>query len=333
MKKNADNKKFGNLSTVFSTATLSTVASVCGIISFILQMFTFPSTLNGGNWIAVIFGIFILIVSITVIVFATKLKKSGEGGIEKGITLLHERQTDSSAIRSKIVRSFIILAVFTYFIWNAGALYLYFVNSSDYFKKAEHGNVYSQVYVADYYHETGNEDECVYWYTVASTSSSKYGNIACNNLAYLYWQKHKADGDLEIYLSRIYELLKKSALGGNKTGEENLYRFVYYYDFVYEQNEDDRRKTLDLLIGDSFIRDYANFRQEVWEDAGTITVKDKIMFSDDYTKYELKDISRTLDKDDDTKIITTRVYTVKESSLNPDRMVLEYDSDINKHVQ
>lgn len=87
---------------------------------------------------------------------------------------------------------------------------------------------------------------------------------------------------------------------------------------------------MDLLIRDGFIKDFSNYREAVWEDAGTIAVKDKIMFSDEYTKYELKDISRALDTEDNTKIITTRVYMVEESSLKPDKMILIYDSDINK---
>ncbi len=339
---NADNKKLGNLKVIFSLATLSTVSSICGIVGFFLQLYTLPSSLKGGNWMAVIFGILVLIVSIAIIVYVAELKKTGEKGkcyirgesvyinIESNAISRQRGSTARWTDRRKIRNIFIAFAVFTYFIFNVGALYLDVINNSDYLKKAESGDVYSQVYIADYYREIEDEDNCLYWYAVASVSDNKYGNIACNNLAYLYWQKHKTDGDLEIYLSRIYELLKKSALGGNKTGEENLFRFVYYYDFVYELNEDDRRKVMDLLIRGGFIKDFSSYREAVWEDAGTLTVKDKIMFSDEYTKYELKDISRASDKEDNTKIITTRVYMVKESSLKPDKMILIYDSDINK---
>lgn len=241
---NAD-KKLGNLKVIFSAATLSMVSSICGIIGFFLQLYTLPSSLTGGNWMAVILGIVVLVVSIAIIVYVAELKKAGKKGkcyIEGESVFINTESNAISRQRGSTARStvgreirniFIAFAVFTYFIFNAGALYLYVINNSDYLKRAENGDVYSQVYIADYYRETEDEDNCLYWYAVASVYDNRYGNIACNNLAYLYWQKHKTDGALENYLSRIYELLKKSALGGNKTGEENLYRFVYYYDFVY----------------------------------------------------------------------------------------------------
>lgn len=33
------------------------VSSICGIIGFFLQLYTLPSSLTGGNWMAVILGI------------------------------------------------------------------------------------------------------------------------------------------------------------------------------------------------------------------------------------------------------------------------------------
>ena len=220
--------------------------------------------------------------------------------------------------------------MFIYLIFSVGTICTYLANNEDNMLQAKMGNVYSQVYVADYYYEAGKEDESLYWYRKASESDNKFGDIACNNLAFLYWQKHKADGDLELYLPKIYGLIKKAALNGNRTGVENLYSFVYYFGLDdYEFNEKDKKRIWDILVEDGFINDPTNFRQEVWEDAGII-IKDTMLSSDRYTRYTVRSTSGSLDINDHTKIVTYYTYTVKESSLKPDKMILKYDSAISK---
>ena len=336
-------RKLGGIKALFSASALGTVSSICGIISFILQLFSMPSSTTGANIIAVILGIIGLVISLLSIKFLIELKRYGEKGryyiqgknvyinMQNNITLLQETGQKRVHTNIRVVIMAVFLIMFIYLIFSVGTICTYLANNEDNMLKAKMGNVYSQVYVADYYYEAGKEDESLYWYRKASESDNKFGDIACNNLAFLYWQKHKAEGDLELYLPQIYGLIKKAALNGNRTGVENLYSFVYYFDLdEYEFNEKDKKRIWDILIEDGFINDPTNFRQEVWEDAGIIVSANRIMFSDEYTKYTLRDISRALDKDDNTKIITTRVCTVEESNLKPDKMTLKYDTSISK---
>lgn len=337
----SDDRKIGGIKALFSASVLGTVSSICGIISFILQLFSIPSSTTSTNIIAVILGIIGLVISLLSIKFLIELKRCGEKGryyiqgknvyinMQNNITLLHETGQKRVHTNIRVVKIAVFLIIFIYLIFSVSTIYKYLVNNEDNMLKAKIGNVYSQVYIADYYYEAGKEDESLYWYRKASESDNKFGNIACNNLAFLYWQKHKAEEDLELYLSQIYGLIKKAALNGNRTGVENLYSFVYCFDLdEYEFNEKDKKRIWDILIEDGFINDPTNFRQEAWEDAGTIVSTDRIMFSDEYTKYTLRDISRALDINDHTKIITNMVYTVEESSLKPDKMSLKYDTGI-----
>lgn len=59
--------------------------------------------------------------------------------------------------------------------------------NTNHFEKANAGNVYSQLFLADHYYEIGEYGESIYWYKIASTSEkSNYSYVACNNLGYLY---------------------------------------------------------------------------------------------------------------------------------------------------
>lgn len=313
-----------------------TVCAVYGIAGVMLQFFSAPKQLNlsGG-----IFGLLMLLLSIVGTMLFTILKKRGEKGEKHAYEqdscvkdTIHERTANDSDINRGMRKLLVIFVGIALVIAAIGGGYLHVHNDADYFHRAQAGDTYAQAYIADYYHELGNDDDSLYWYKAASSYNNNYASIACNNVAFLYWQKYKASENLKEYLPRIYALLKKSAMGGNKVGEKNLCTFLYYYDFVYEPDENNRTELLKLLVDDGILKDVHGFRQEVWEEAGII-ISDKMLSSDAYTRYEIKNVSRSVSVNDKTKIITYYTYTVEESSLKPEKMKLEYDAGINKHLQ
>ena len=300
-----------------------TVCAVYEIAGVMLQFFSAPKQLNlsGG-----IFGLLMLLLSIVGTMLFTILKTVVKK--EKSMRMNRIRALKTPFMKERQI----IFAGIALVIAAIGGGYLHVHNDADYFHRAQAGDTYAQAYIADYYHELGNDDDSLYWYKAASSYNDNYASIACNNVAFLYWQKYKASENLKEYLPRIYALLKKSAMGGNKVGEKNLCTFLYYYDFVYEPDENNRTELLKLLVDDGILKDVHVFRQEVWEEAGII-ISDKMLSSDAYTRYEIKNASRSVSVNDKTKIITYYTYTVEESSLKPEKMKLEYDAGINKHLQ
>ena len=53
-------------------------------------------------------------------------------------------------------------------------------------ERANAGDVYSQMFLAEHYFEIGDFSEAIYWYKIASIEPSKYQKYAYNNLGYLY---------------------------------------------------------------------------------------------------------------------------------------------------
>lgn len=318
---------------LLNSVPFSDVVALYGIAGVMLQFFSAPKQVNVTVGIL---GVLLLVLTIFVVIVGNnggKRVKTSEAGIHKkdacvSKKTVHEGKKSISGVH-RWVANLLCVAIIAFEIVEAAHSYS---NRKDYFLRAEAGDAFAQVYIADYYNELGNEADSLYWYKVASEFNNKYAGIACNNLAFLYWQKYKASEDVQTYLPRIYELLKKATLIGNKAGEKNLCSFLYYFDFDFEHEENSKKKLLKLLVDDGILKDVSGFRQEVWEDAGTIIAEDALS-SDEYTRYELKDISSSLSIEDKGEIVTYYTYKVKKSSLKPDRMELEYDSDINKHVQ
>lgn len=53
-------------------------------------------------------------------------------------------------------------------------------------ERANAGDIYSQMFLAEHYFEIGDYGEAIYWYKIASVEPSKYQAYAYNNLGYLY---------------------------------------------------------------------------------------------------------------------------------------------------
>lgn len=301
------------------------------VAGVIMQFFSFSPYIS---LLGVIFGGLIFILSAAGVLFLLKLKKNGEKGdlyIYGDTIYIRYAAVEHGNYKwfEKLLRSFVCV---TFAVAVFGVVYLYVVNNADYFERAKVGDLYAQVYVADYYHELGDEDNSLYWFMVAANYNGKYGCLAKNNLAYLYWKKHKAEGNLEQYLPRIYCLLKESALGGNQIGEKNLYEFIFYYDFAYEVDANKQRDIFSMLVDKGYITDIEHYRDVVWEDPGII-IDSEMYSSDKYTRYTVRAATGGLDPNDHTKLKTYYTYSVMESNFKPDKMVLEYDLSISERGQ
>lgn len=84
----------------------------------------------------------------------------------------------------------------------------------------------------------------------------------------------------------------------------------YYTEYEYSTNRvqiGTERKLTDSVSATYHAESYG-----AWYNAGTITTKDEIKYSNSTVQYELRDTSRALDCSNSCRYITTRVYTVKK---------------------
>lgn len=59
--------------------------------------------------------------------------------------------------------------------------------NTNHIEKANSGDIYSQIFLADHYYEIGEYNDAIYWYKVASTTKNhNLSYIAYNNLGFLY---------------------------------------------------------------------------------------------------------------------------------------------------
>ena len=84
----------------------------------------------------------------------------------------------------------------------------------------------------------------------------------------------------------------------------------YYTEYEYSTN---RVQTgTERKLTNSVSATYHAESYGAWYNAGTITTKDEIKYSNSTVQYELRDTSRALDCSNSCRYITTRVYTVKK---------------------
>lgn len=84
-----------------------------------------------------------------------------------------------SSISVLIAAASVIIGMYPQIIWG----------NNDYHAKANAGDVYSQLFLAQHYYEIGEYKDAIYWYkTASSAKDNDYRAIACNNLGYLYAQ-------------------------------------------------------------------------------------------------------------------------------------------------
>lgn len=84
--------------------------------------------------------------------------------------------------------------------------------NNDFWAMANAGDVSSQIYLADHYYRTGQYEDSIYWYSIASIHSGEAQGVVYNNLAYLYSKGlgvNSTDENAFIY-ERTYKLFKEA---------------------------------------------------------------------------------------------------------------------------
>ena len=121
--------------------------------------------------------------------------------------------------------------------------------------RANAGDAYSQMFLAEHYYEIGEYNDSIYWYKLASvnTQNSDYQAVACNNLGFLYAKGYGlSDYELEgihryakaiLLFAKAHEIDKGGsiALKSELNGIETL---RYYWDECYYLDEDECSDTI-----------------------------------------------------------------------------------------
>lgn len=84
--------------------------------------------------------------------------------------------------------------------------------NNDFLTMANAGDVSSQIYLADHYYRTGQYEDSIYWYSIASIHSGEAQGVAYNNLAYLYAKGLGVNdtGENAFIHERTYKLFKEA---------------------------------------------------------------------------------------------------------------------------
>lgn len=104
--------------------------------------------------------------------------------------------------------------------------------NDNYIKKANTGDVYSQIFLANHYYEIGDYGESIYWYKIASTAEkSNYRYFAYNNLGYLYAKGLGFSENYNEELCRFEKalLLFEKAAEYNKIPSDNIRLLLELY--------------------------------------------------------------------------------------------------------
>lgn len=80
--------------------------------------------------------------------------------------------------------------------------------NTNYVEKANAGDVYSQMFLAEHYYEIGDYNESVYWYKIAAMADSEYQAYAYNNLGILYAEGYGISDDVSDGYRRYEQSLK-----------------------------------------------------------------------------------------------------------------------------
>lgn len=122
----------------------------------------------------------------------------------------------------------------------------------DNFAKANAGDTYSQMFLAEHYYEIGDYEQAIYWYKLSSIEKSEFQPYAFNNLGYLYAKgfglsEYETDG------YRRFEIALNLFLKANQEGVEisnhNAKSLLTTYPKEYFPNTD-YYELLELLMCD-----------------------------------------------------------------------------------
>lgn len=154
--------------------------------------------------------------------------------------------------------------------------------SNDYLEKANAGHIKSQFFLAEHYRLTGNYEQSIYWYTIASTNAGRDQRIACNNLGWLYangygLSDHEKEGNQRF--ERAYLLFKIASERGLECGTYNMKLLIcktdkelFSQDVRSEIQEylDKENVKLDSLVIKSYYESFDSYRGPRFTDANNI---------------------------------------------------------------
>jgi len=80
--------------------------------------------------------------------------------------------------------------------------------NTNYVEKANAGDIYSQMFLAEHYYEIGDYNEAIYWYKIAAMADSEYQAYAYNNLGVLYAEGYGLSDDVDNGYRRYEQSLK-----------------------------------------------------------------------------------------------------------------------------
>ena len=101
--------------------------------------------------------------------------------------------------------------------------------NDDLTRKANAGDIISQMQLAEHYYEVGEYDDAIYWYKIASTHTGEYQPIACNNLGFLYAKGYGLADESGMEVLRYPKALRLFAVAydaGQATADNELLSII-----------------------------------------------------------------------------------------------------------
>lgn len=159
--------------------------------------------------------------------------------------------------------------------------------STDYLAKAQHGDQVSQILLADHYLLTGDIEQSVYWYKMASMKEGNATAKALNNLACIYLKYPFYDPSVMDYIHCAYDMLIKSARYGTQIETETIFQNIYILLISYPPEkfeEFDYDNALDSVIWqlDDLGYSITDLRRKAqkWEKVGTYDSVEEMEYTD-----------------------------------------------------
>ena len=187
---------------------------------------------------------------------------------------------------------------------------------NDYFAKANSGDTYSQLFLADYYYEISDYVSSIYWFKVLAQNEGKIGYTAKNNLAILYIKMaEQSNGtDYEYDRAKVASLFFEAMNGGVVEAGRNLYAFIKQMPF--EMREDFSSEEM-LQQAEGFLDEHEAFDEKLpssdvkWEYMGTEVGESVPANTNDY-EFETVSSDYVFDKQDSSlgmkSILSYKIY-------------------------
>jgi len=211
-----------------------------------------------------------------------------------------------------------------------GFSYWNFRNQS-YIERAGRGDPIAQIFLADYYFNTGKYDESFYWYTILSSMDCSYQAIACNNLGYMYAKGLGLSDEYPINVNRnerAFELFFVAGELGQPTAVINTVIFLrnnqeenfknYDYGEILSMAEEKLNSTNGLRQGQQIYRRGSFVEQITSSDTYIFVDSSEYVFGFVSSEYKLSD--------DGTSMRWVYTYN-KYKSIPTDRGLKNKDSE------